>query len=48
MGSVAIEDFIYYYQDYGDRGGTVVKVLCYKLEGRWFHSSWCHWNVSLT
>ena len=20
----------------GDRGGTVVKVLCYKLEGRWF------------
>jgi hypothetical protein len=22
----------------GDRGGTVVKVLCYKLEGRWFDS----------
>jgi len=20
----------------GDRGGTVVKVLCYKSEGRWF------------
>jgi len=23
----------------GDRGGTVVKVLCYKLEGRWFDPS---------
>ena len=22
----------------GDRGGTVVKVLCYKSEGRWFDS----------
>jgi len=32
----------------GDRGGTVVKVLCYKSEGRWFDSSWCHWNFSLT
>ena len=21
----------------GDCGGTVVKVLCYKLEGRWFN-----------
>jgi len=28
---------------YGDRGGTVVKVLCYKSEGRWFD-----WNFSLT
>jgi len=28
----------------GDRGGTVVKVLCYKLEGHWFDSRWCHWN----
>ena len=26
-----------------DRGSTVVKVLCYKLEGRWFHPSWCQW-----
>jgi len=26
----------------------VVKVLCYKSEGRWFDSSWCHWNFSLT
>jgi hypothetical protein len=25
-------------------GGTVVKVLCYKSEGRWFDSRWCHWN----
>ena len=32
----------------GDRGGTVVKVLCYKSEGRWFHCRWCHWNFSLT
>ena len=32
----------------GDRGGTVVKVLRYKLEGRWFNSRWCHWNFSLT
>jgi hypothetical protein len=23
-------------------GGTVVKVLCYKSEGRWFDSRWCH------
>ena len=31
-----------------DRGGTVVKVLRYKSEGRWFDSRWCHWNFSLT
>jgi len=31
----------------GDRGGTVVKVLCYKSEGRWFDPSWCHWNFLL-
>jgi len=29
-------------------GGTVVKVLCYKLEGRWFDPSWCHLNFLLT
>jgi hypothetical protein len=29
-------------------GSTVVKVLCYKSEGRWFDSRWCHWNFSLT
>ena len=27
----------------GDRGGTVVKVLCHKSEGRWFDPSWCQW-----
>ena len=32
----------------GDHGGTVVKVLRYKSEGRWFDSRWCHWNFSLT
>ena len=26
-----------------DRGSTVVKVLCYKSEGRWFDCSWCQW-----
>jgi len=25
----------------GDCGSTVVKVLCYKSEGRWFDSSLC-------
>ena len=27
----------------GDRGGTVIKVLCYKSEGRWFDPSLCQW-----
>ena len=27
----------------GDRGSTVVKVLCYKSEGHWFDPSWCKW-----
>jgi hypothetical protein len=27
--------------NWGRRGGTVVKVLCYKSEGRWFDSRWC-------
>jgi len=31
-----------------NRGSTVVKVLCYKSEGRWFDSRWCQWNFSLT
>ena len=26
----------------GDRGSTMVKVLCYKSEGRWFDPSLCH------
>jgi len=25
------------------QGSTVVKVLCYKSEGRWFDPSWCQW-----
>jgi hypothetical protein len=25
----------------GDRGSTVVKVLRYKSEGRWFDTRWC-------
>jgi len=32
----------------GDSGSTAIKVLCYKSEGRWFDSIWCHWNFSLT
>jgi len=31
----------------GDRGSTVVNVLCYKSEGRWFDPSWCQWIFSL-
>ena len=31
------------YELLGGRGGTVVKVLCYKSEGRWFDPSWCQW-----
>ena len=31
-----------------EHGSTVVKVLCYKSEGRWFDPSWRHWNFSLT
>ena len=31
------------YKGKGDRGGIVVKVLCYKSEGHWFDPSWCHW-----
>ena len=27
----------------GDRGSSVVKVLRYKSEGRWFDPSWCQW-----
>ena len=32
----------------GERSSTVVKVLRYKSEGRWFDPRWCHWNFSLT
>ena len=30
---------------FGDRGSTVVKVLCYKSEGRWFDPSCCQWGL---
>ena len=33
---------------FGDCGGTVVKALCHKSEGRWFDSRWCHWSFSVT
>ena len=40
--SSALYIYIYIYiYIYGDRGGTVVKVLCYKSESRWFDPSWC-------
>jgi len=29
--------------DAGDRGSTVVKLLYYKSEGRWFDPRWCQW-----
>jgi len=32
---------------FGDRGRTVVKVLCYKSEGRWFDPSWCQWIMDI-
>jgi len=28
---------------FGDRGSTVVKVLCYNLAGCWFDPRWCQW-----
>ena len=34
--------YIYIYS-LGDRGSTVVKVLCYKSEGRWLDPSWYQW-----
>jgi len=48
IGIVVISEITSSYVCNGNRGGTVVKVLCYKLEGRWFDPSWCHWNFSLT
>ena len=43
-----IIEMSFLYDRKGDRSSTVVKVLCYKSEGRWFDPSWCHWNFSLT
>ena len=47
LGSIS-QYYMLQYMPLGDRGGTVVKVLCYKSEGLWFDSRWCHWNFSLT
>ena len=53
VGSIHISNVVIYflqkyslqisapYWTYGDRGSTVVKILCYKSEGRWFDPSWC-------
>jgi len=38
-----VRNFIYLFTNMGDRGSTVVKVLCYKSEGRWFDPSWYQW-----
>ena len=35
--------YLHYLLTPGDRGGTAVKVLCYKSEDRWFNPSSCHW-----
>ena len=41
-------EIIYFISKGGDRGGTVLKVLCCKSDDRWFDPSWCQWNFSLT
>jgi len=43
-----LQVFVTYLTGSGDLGSTVVKVLCYKSEGRWFDFGWCHGNFSLT
>jgi len=30
-----------------DHRGTMVKMLYYKSEGRWFDPSWCLWNFDI-
>ena len=44
----SLQSYIYIFTFVCDRGGTVGNVLCYKSEGHWFDSRWCHWNFSLT
>jgi hypothetical protein len=34
--------YSWYKEVLGDRGSTLVKVLRYKSEGRWFDPRWCH------
>ena len=38
---ITIPKILHIHLNLGDGGGTVVKVLCYKSEGRWFDPSWC-------
>ena len=38
-----VRKYYYLYKFAGDCGSTVVKVLCYKSEGRWFDPSLCQW-----
>jgi len=45
---IVLYNLILIFLDSGDGGGTLVKVLCYKSEDRWFDPTWCHWNFSLT
>jgi len=35
--------FVYVWINTGNRGSTLVKVLWYKLKGRWFDPNWCKW-----
>ena len=48
----SMNKFIFFFSDFmfvmGDRGSTVVKMLCYKSERRWFDPSLCQWDFSLT
>ena len=37
------QNYTSYLLETGDRGSTVVKMLCYKSIGRWFDPSWCQW-----
>ena len=48
LRGVQRDSFAFIMDKCGDRGSSVVKVLCYKSEGRWFDPSWCHWDFSLT
>ena len=47
LNPIGIKSLSLFYTAYswtsGDRGSSVVKVLCYKSEGRWFDRSWCQW-----
>jgi hypothetical protein len=50
VGSLSNSSYISEFHEvlYSLSGGTVVKVLRYKSEGRWFDSRWCYWNFPLT